>query len=336
MGIFEHESASMPIANRRTRQRTPDELVDSYQLTGPLREPIVEYLRQRSVSLDHSSLRNLAYYLAKAFCGDLLAHHPDLDTFQLTREQATGWKERIAFHPDGRPRKNHIGAPFLIRAFYLDMAEWSVHDPYWLRWAAPSPISREHVKGYRKQRRKVISRMQQRTRDIAPFLDRLVAQAETDRVRSEQDLSAARSAGDGKTIMIDDQLWTVRRSSGSGLIRACRDGQPTRRLDAEEDRAFWTWALVETFRSTGLRMEEVLELTHLSVQTYKPPTGEAVPMLHISPSTSDEERLIVAGPELVHVLSLILKRIRGDGEKVPLTRRWDTAERELGPEQPHL
>lgn len=77
-------------------------------------------------------------------------------------------------------------------------------------------------------------------------------------------------------------------------------------------------------------MEEMLELTHLSVHTYKPPTGEAVPLLHISPSKSDEERLIVAGPELVHVLSLILKRIRGRDGNVPFdaqmghrrTRTW--------------
>lgn len=336
MGTLQHEATSMPITNRRIRQRTPEELVDSYHLTGVLREPIVEYLRQRSASLDHSSLRNLAYYLTKAFCGDLLTHHPDLDTFRLTREQAAGWKQRISIHPDGRPRGNHIGALFMIRAFYLDMAEWSLHDPYWLQWTAPSPIPREDVKGYLKQRRRVTSRMQQRTRNLAPFLDRLVTQAEHDLAQAEQVLAAALAAGDGGTITINSNTWTVRTNGQTKLFRACRDGEPVRRLNAEEDRAFWTWAVVETLRGTGLRMEEMLELTHLSVQSYRSPTGETVPLLHISPSKNDEERLIVAGPELVHVLTRILKRLRSVDGTVPLTRRWDSAERELGPAQPHL
>lgn len=207
---------------------------------------------------------------------------------------------------------------------------------YLLRWTAPSPIPRDEVKGYLKQRRQVISRMQQRTRDLAPFLDRLVAQAERDLARSEEVLAASRAVGDGGTITIDSEPWTVWTKGQTGLFRACRDGESVRRLNAEEDRAFWTWAVVETLGGTGLRMEEMLELAHLSVQSFRSPTGDTVPLLHISPSKNDEERFIVAGPELVHVLTRILKRLRSVDGTVPLTRRWDTAEHKLGPAKPHL
>jgi len=47
-----------------------------------------------------------------------------------------------------------------------------------------------------------------------------------------------------------------------------RPDEPGPRFDAErlEDNAFWTWAAVEVLRRTGARIEELLELTHLSLR----------------------------------------------------------------------
>ena len=39
----------------------------------------------------------------------------------------------------------------------------------------------------------------------------------------------------------------------------------------EED-AFWAWAIVETLRHTGIRIEELLELTQLALRHYTPPS----------------------------------------------------------------
>lgn len=81
----------------------------------------------------------------------------------------------------------------------------------------------------------------------------------------------------------------------------------------------------------------MLELTHLAMQPYTvKPTGETIPRVHIPPSKTDEERLIVASPELVHVLTSILSRLRRNQQEVPLTRRWDLHERVLGEPLPHL
>jgi hypothetical protein len=40
----------------------------------------------------------------------------------------------------------------------------------------------------------------------------------------------------------------------------------TTSVHAAAERAFWDWAVVEVLRLTGIRHEELLELTHLSVR----------------------------------------------------------------------
>jgi hypothetical protein len=68
-----------------------------------------------------------------------------------------------------------------------------------------------------------------------------------------------------------------------------------------------------------------------------PKTGEVVPMLQIVPSKSNEERLLLVGPELASVLATIITRLRANNNgTVPLTRRFDYYQRETGPALPHL
>ncbi|MGW7613330.1 tyrosine-type recombinase/integrase [Streptomyces sp. NPDC054766] len=93
---------------------------------------------------------------------------------------------------------------------------------------------------------------------------------------------------------------------------------------------------MEVLRRTGARIEELLELTHLSLRQYQAPTGEIVPLLQISPSKTDRERVIPADPDLVAVLARIIRRIKGTGERVPLLTRYDGYERVFGPPMPHL
>lgn len=114
--------------------------------------------------------------------------------------------------------------------------------------------------------------------------------------------------------------------------------EPHTKLDAaiEDDQAFWVWAAIEVLRRTGARIEELLELTHLSLRQYHAPTGEMVPLLQISPSKTDHERVIPADPELVAVLARIIRRIKATDGKVPLLTRYDFHERAFGPPLPHL
>jgi hypothetical protein len=95
-------------------------------------------------------------------------------------------------------------------------------------------------------------------------------------------------------------------------------------LVREEDRAFWAWAAVEVLRHTGIRVEELTELSHHSLVQYRVPgSGELVPLLHITPSKTDQERLLVISPELADVLATILQRVRTKDGAVPLVAAYD-------------
>jgi integrase len=88
---------------------------------------------------------------------------------------------------------------------------------------------------------------------------------------------------------------------------------------------------------TGLRVEELTELTHHSLVQYRlPGTGELIPLLHIVPSKTDTERLLVVSPELADVLSAVICRIRDDAGAVPLAVTYDYHERVYGPPMPIL
>ncbi len=110
-----------------------------------------------------------------------------------------------------------------------------------------------------------------------------------------------------------------------------------RDLTGEEDRAFWTWAAVETLRHTGIRIEELTELSHHSLIQYTlPSTGETVPLLQIAPSKTDTERLLVISPELADVLAAIVSRVRGDDGALGCVASYDSHERVWNPPMPLL
>jgi hypothetical protein len=97
-----------------------------------------------------------------------------------------------------------------------------------------------------------------------------------------------------------------------------------RDLIQEEENAFWAWAAVEVLRHTGIRVEELPELFQHSLVQYRlPDSGELIPLLHIAPSKTDEERLLVISPELADVLAAILQRIRNPHGAVPLVAAYD-------------
>jgi hypothetical protein len=77
-------------------QPTCEQLIDRYQIAcRPVRDVLVDYLRERQPSVDFSSLQRFAYLLGKLFWADLQAHHPGIDSLKLPREVAAAWKQRV-------------------------------------------------------------------------------------------------------------------------------------------------------------------------------------------------------------------------------------------------
>ncbi len=351
--LGEDAPASIEVFSGRG-QPSCEQLIDRYRIAcRPVRDVLVDYLRERQPAVDFSSLQRLAYLLGKLFWADLEAHHPGIDSLKLPRDTAATWKQRVMTRtrttagPGGEqitfttPRLDGRSVLSAVRAFYLDIAEWADEDPArWGPWAVRCPVSASDV-SHKKDRSRRKSRMDQRTRERMPVLPALVSWVEDERARTAELLAAAQAAAPG-------ELFTT--GSGQTLRRAAMRTETTGRVWAEhpdtgqrqdvtfeEHRGFWTWAMVEVLRHTGLRIEELTELSHHSLIQYRlPGTGELIPLLQIVPSKTDAERLLVISPELADALSAIVTRIRAGRQQVPLVVSYDKNERVYNPPMPLL
>lgn len=290
-------------------QLTVEELIDQRGIvSAEIRGLLVQYLRERQPALDYSSLADAAYMLGGVFWRDIELHHPGIDSIHLAPDVAAAWKERVQTaaklvrdqHGNEStirvPRKGARGILIKVRAFYLDIAQWAMEDPSrWAQWAVPCPIKAAECERH-KQRRQHKSKMDARTRERLTLLPRLVAVVERVRAATAEVLAVARECGHGEEFEADGvALVRIVRPTESGSIVWVRDPrrEQLRNLTREEGDAFWTWAVVEVLRHTGIRIEELLELTHHSITQYVlPSTGEVVPLLQIAPSKSDKERLL--------------------------------------------
>jgi len=335
-------------------QPTCEELIDRYRIAcRPIRDVLVDYLCEQQPTLDFSSLQRLAYLLGKLFWADLEAHHPGIDSLQLPREVAAAWKQRVMTRmvrtkaADGTttsrviPRVDGRSVMSAVRAFYLDVAEWAEQDPArWAPWAVRCPVRASDV-SHKKLRLQRKARMDQRTRERLPVLPTLVAWVDEQRHRTAELLAAAEATPAGQAVSVGGQALrraVLKTQPTTGRVWA-EDPRTGRRRDLrfEEHRAFWTWAMVEVLRHTGIRIEELTELSHHSLVQYRlPATGELIPLLQITPSKTDAERLLVISPELADVLSTIIGRVRGAEQAVPPVVSYDKNERVYNPPMPLL
>ncbi len=348
LGIFPADApATIRAFGMAQGQLTIEELVGRYRLQcKPVRDLIVDYLRERQPALDYASLDAISSSLAGRFWASIEALSPGISTLRLPPETARAWKEdlqtvkRTVTSADGgqtvisSPRLNAKDELLRVRAFYLDIAQWATEEP--ARWA---PVSDTEISRARDRRHRK-ARMDQRTRERLPVLPVLVRTAAERKTATARRLQAARETEPGATIA--DTGGTLRRAvtpTANGRHVWAEDTASGRRrnLSYEEEEAFWAFAAIEVLRLTGIRCEELLELTHHSITEYRlPSTGELVPLLQIAPSKTDTERLLLVSPELADVLSAIISRLRGPAGTVPLTVSYDVRERVWNPPMPLL
>ncbi|MEV6866674.1 site-specific integrase [Streptosporangium subroseum] len=336
---------------QRRGQESNQELIDHYGIKNPeMRALLIRYLDERRPAMDYVSLRSLAFVLAGLFWSDIERHHPEQKDLRLSKEDAQAWRERVRSRRDkpGELRRDTWSILSAVRAFYLDIQEWAQEDPYWAAWAVPSPIKRSDTLGQVKHRKLVMSEIHQRIRARLPHLPVLVNAAEAHLDRCAQLLAIAETVPIDETFDFDGATYrrvitnAARRVPNyhrihKALVENIETGE---RLDAEvaEDEAFWAWAIIETLRHTGVRIEELSEITHLALISYRiPKTGEVVPMLQIVPSKNSQERLLLVAPELANVLARIVSRLRAKNHgTIPLIERYDQYERVTSPPLPYL
>ncbi|WP_406136836.1 tyrosine-type recombinase/integrase [Streptomyces sp. NBC_01089] len=339
--------ASAPLRLRALRiegRRSVEQIVDAYGIEcRAVRDLLVEYFTERAPELDHVSLRSIARNLCRLFWRDLEIHHPGIDSLRLTPEVAQAWKERLAFirdlqgHPV-RPRVNFRSELVFVRAFYQDIARWAADDPArWAPWVAPCPIKANEC-ATKKSKARVKSRMDQRTRTQLPLLPALLRAVDRQRKDTMARITTARATPTGDRFLVAGQEF---ERCGPGQARRVYVTEVAtgrrRNLTHEEEAAFWSWATVEVLRHTGIRIEEMLELTHHSFIAYTlPTTGEVVPMLQVAPSKTDAERLLLVSPELAEVLTAVIFRVRAGNAALPLVSAYDVFEQTWSPPMPFL
>jgi hypothetical protein len=107
--------------------------------------------------------------------------------------------------------------------------------------------------------------MDARTRERLPVLPVLVRCAARQHADAAALLQAARSARPGDVITAAGQTLARATTSASASIWAEDLATGKRRnLTTEEDRAFWAWAAIEVLRATGVRAEELVQLSRHS------------------------------------------------------------------------
>ncbi len=353
LGGFPATAPSTTRAFNVRGQMSVEEMIDRYGIEcKPIRDLLADYLREFLTRSDYSTVLALSYVLGKLFWRDLELHHPGISSLHLPPAVAAAWKQRLSTKttrttgPDGQVTETH--APRIaayanlvtVRAFYLDIAEWAGDDPArWGPWVAACPV-REGELNRKKHDSRRKSWMDQRTRERLPVLPALAAAAEAGRITAAQRLAAAQAAAPGEAFTIAERTLirpVLGNSCGSRIWGA--DPATGRRydLEAEERLAFWSWATVEVLRLTGIRIEELTELSHHSLIQYRlPSTRELIPLLQIAPSKTDTERLLVISPELADVLATIITRIRNPDGSVPLVVAYDIHDRIWNPAMPLL
>lgn len=344
-------------ARQRIGQQSVAELVDGTGIQNPrMRDLFVSYIRTRSEGLDYPTKQAYVTKLLINFWVQLENMYPGIDTLELTSQQYDAWVETLKIVQvggrKGLPRKDWPRILTTVRAFYYDINHWATSDPErYGEFAARNPVSPGVTKASSKRQKQQRAESHRRTRERLPLLPILMNKVEDDRRWSKAALAAALDAGPGDQFVVGDvslERPVSQRASFGGVKGGTlqHGGVLLRRLDTGEHfdvayleaRSFWRWAAFNLMRETGVRIEELEELTHLSLTQYRlPDSGELVPLLQIAPSKDDEERVLLVSPELAGVLFAVISRVRGKSSgAIPLLRRYDYNERTTSEPLPFL
>jgi integrase len=347
MGLIAEHQRLPGNSRPRAGRLSPSQLVERRNLRCvPIRDLLIDYLTERATELDHASLRTTEGELIACFWADLERHHPGIDSLALTPKMIRDWKARIQTLSNGAPRRNVPKIYLTVRSFYLDLAQWAAEDPQrWTRWVAPSPITAADMRQMGKIKKHTRARIHDRIRSLVPFLPAIRTHVRDHLNAAGALLAAAAECEQGAEFTHAGQRFE-RRGRTSGRVSSSpavvirkldHDDRRWRNLTHESDDAFWTWAVVEILSLSGIRLEELTELTHLSIRQHRMGgDGQVVILLQIAPSKTDRERVIPVCPELAHALAQVVARARGGRERIPLIARYDREEKETSEPLPFL
>lgn len=347
MGHFPADTPPMLRMKLSRGQLSSRDLVERYELKNEaVKELLVAYLERREADTDFGSRQMLAKSLASHFWKSIEQIAPEQADLRLPAHVYDQWRATINLRADGKPRLDVVAILLPVRALYLDLTSWALDEPErWAHWVAPCPIPQTDLKGFAQRRRRQKERMDERTRQRQPMLPKLVDHVDRHLAFAQELLSEATKVALGGAFTLagtpyvrtDTETDRRNRSMGHDTVRVINQST-SEVIDARlfEEAAFWAWAYVEVLRHTGIRVEELVELSHTSIRQYHRPNGEVIMMLVIAPSKSDRERVVPMSPELFHVLAMVIKRQAAGLPRIPAIPRYDTTERQWSLPLPFL
>ena len=332
----------------RAPQLTPVGMVDRYQIrAADVRQLLIDYLERRSHELDYGSLNNFAITLVRTFWKAVERINPDQGDLRLSEDTYRKWREGLRHLEDGKLRRNQDHVLTIVRAFYFDIQAWAAQEPErWAHWVAPCPIPNHEMRGGGKRLRRARERTAERTRIRQPLLPLLVDYVWKNHGHLAKLLATGAGARPDEVVAVGSRVYR-RVFTHNDRRRQQLHGEANVRLRDEEsgevvnvtmaeETAFWEWAIVEALRHTGVRIEELLELSQLSIRQYQRPNGEVIALLVIAPSKMDRERVVPMSAETFHVVACIIRRLTRGRRTVPLATRYDNTERITSEPQPFL
>ncbi|MFC9534294.1 tyrosine-type recombinase/integrase [Streptomyces sp. NPDC056975] len=331
-------------------QKTVEELVDSYLVKNAgVRQLLIDYLTRRRADTDYITLQALARNLANLFWVSIEQINPGQKDLVLSPEVYDQWRTDLQHWTNDKTKvRKHFETILLtVRAFYVDLHSWAIAEPEkWAHWVAPCPVLPRDLKGFGKRQRENNRNMADRTRIRQPLLPTLVQHVESRHEHLAALLEASRKVPLGEAFTLGGRRYNRTNSLADRRRARLLDDPAVRVVDhatgettdvtVAEDIAFWEWAIVELLRHSGIRVEELTELTHLSIRQYQRPNGEVIALLVVAPSKSDRERVIPMSAELFHVIARIVRRQTTDGKPIPLVSRYDPHEKTWSEPMPFL
>ncbi|MFJ2131420.1 tyrosine-type recombinase/integrase [Streptomyces sp. NPDC087845] len=330
-------------------QLTITQLVDRYPLQHQgVRQLLIDYLTRRRASTDYTTITALARQLANTFWAKIEKINPGQQDLALSPEVYAQWREAVKRwdRDERRARADDSGILLAVRALYIDLHSWAIEEPErWAQWVVPRPIRPRELKGFAKRKREINQRMADRIRVRQPLLPTLVAHVEGRYEHLATLLKTARGTQLGENLVHDGHSYRRTNSDRDHAWAKSEDEPPVRVIDEDgqtlnvtlvEDTAFWEWAGLEILRHSGIRVEELCELTHMSIRQYRRPNGEVIALLVIAPSKSERERVIPMSADLFHAVAQVIRRLTPDGRPVRLLHRYDPHERTWSEPMPFL
>ncbi|WP_309115999.1 site-specific integrase [Saccharothrix sp.] len=349
MGHFPDGTPSTMRAALHRGQLSVEEMIDRYPIRNrSVRQLLIDYFVRRSADTDYASLSHLVLELAHHFWEKIERINPGQVDLRVTPEVYATWRHMISTRDDGKPRAGVDGIVIIVRSFYYDLHTWAADEPErWAPWVAPCPIPPSELRGLGKRRRRINERSADRTRQRQPLLPILVAHVEHRCDQTRLLLERAQRAHDGETFKVEGRTYRrIITESDRHTINLRGEELPIRVIDdatgriihieTDEEAAFWEWASIETLRHSGVRIEEMCELSHLSIRQYQRANGEVIALLVIAPSKTDRERVIPMSAELFHVIASIIRRHTRNGRNIPLLSRFDPHDKLWSAELPFL